>query len=345
MRITTLTPDLREEYNRFLAKHPTALFYSSWNYKEFLKELIGCEAAYLVAAEGSAIKGVLPLMFMEANGGRVYNSLPYFGSNGGVIADGERAEKELIFAYNEIASSPTTISSTVITNPFLPGHMDGVVHNHLDHRIGQATSLATEGHDAWDEMMARIDPTARRNVKKALREGITVERDHTQMDALRRMHQDNIGAIGGIPKTDRFFDLIPQHFAPGKDFDVFVAKRDGGAIAALLVFYFSQTVEYFTPAIDVEYRPLQPLALIIMTAMAEAARRGFLWWNWGGTWLTQTSLYRFKKKWAPRESRYSYYTQLNHDSLLDWPRERIANTFPNFFVVPFAALRGQGSRG
>ena len=195
--------------------------------------------------------------------------------------------------------------------------------------------------DDFEGLLGRFESSARRNVKKALREGITVEVDHSQLNRLCEMHEQNILAIGGIPKSREFFGLIPQYFIPVKDFDLYVAKRDGVIIAGLLIFYFNQTVEYFTPAIDSEYRSDQPLPLIIITAMAEAAKRGFKWWNWGGTWESQTGLYRFKSKWGAHEKKYSYYTQLNDPSILTWPKERILSTFPHFFVVPFSALQRQ----
>ncbi len=73
--------------------------------------------------------------------------------------------------------------------------------------------------------------------------------------------------------------------------------------------------------------------------MADASRRGFEWWNWGGTWESQVGVYRFKKKWGADERRYDYHIQLNDASVLSWPREKILETFPNFYVAPFSALK------
>ena len=184
-----------------------------------------------------------------------------------------------------------------------------------------------------------IESSAERNVKKAIRQGVTVEVDHSQLGRLCEMHTENIQSIGGIPKSKTFFELVPWHFIPGHDFDLYVAKRDGIIIAGLLVFYFNKTVEYFTPAIDHDHRSYQPLSLIIMTAMSDSAKKGFKWWNWGGTWESQVGVYRFKRKWAAGERKYCYHTQLNDLSVLSWPREKILETFPNFFIVPFSALQ------
>lgn len=339
MRVEILRPELEEAYGNYVLGHRQSLLYYSVKYKNFLKALLGCHEEYLLAVEDDNIRGVLPLMYNLGRGGRVYNSLPYYGSNGGILADHPEAHRVLADAYSAIARRNTTISATLITNPRAPMSTEGIAHNYKDYRIGQLTSIAVEG-EPWDDLMARVDSSARRNVRKALSEGLTVEADSTQWETLRRIHQENIRSIGGLPKMDRFFVLVPRYFIAGEDFDVYVAKKDGAVVAGLLLFYFNRTVEYYTPATEVEYRSVQPLPLIIITAMAEASRRGFEWWNWGGTWISQRGVYRFKKKWAAIDYRYDYFTQLNDTTILNQSAEQILDAFPNFFVVPFAALLG-----
>ena len=69
---------------------------------------------------------------------------------------------------------------------------------------------------------------------------------------------------------------------------VYIGSRDDQPIAALLVFYFNGTAEYFTPVIKSEHRNTQALALVIYEAMKDAvSQKGCKNWNWGGTWLNQ----------------------------------------------------------
>jgi CelD/BcsL family acetyltransferase involved in cellulose biosynthesis len=341
IRIETLRPEFTENYDQYLLRHHGSLIYYCSKYKNFIKALLGCEEEYLLAVEDREIRGVLPLMFTERDGGRVYNSLPYYGSNGGILADNPEANDSLIEAHNKIALRPSTISTTIISNPFVRQEAAAIQHNYSDYRIGQFTNLSF-GEDPWNELLAYIDSSARRNVQKAVREGVTVEIDLSAMVRLRDMHQANIEALGGLSKTKDFFALIPRHFTPGEDYDLYVARKEGHVIAGLLLFYFNRTVEYITPAIDHEYRSVQPLSLVLMTAMSEAARRGFTCWNWGGTWVSQTGVYRFKKKWGAVERDYHYYTQLNDITILEWPQEKILDAFPGFYVAPFSALKPEG---
>lgn len=338
IRIEKLGVESYEPYDSFLRHHQGTLVYYSSKYKMFLEDLLGCHDEYLLAVQGEEIRGVLPLMFIEHQGKRVYNSLPFYGSNGGIVAVDVESEERLAATYNEIARAETTLSATIVSNPFGDTVCERLPYNQTDERIAQFTNLRSSP-DPRSRILSGIDSSARRNISKAKRNGITVQIDQSQFDRLSEMHQANIRAIGGLPKSDRFFNLVAKHFLPGRDFDLYVAKKDGIVVAALLLFYFNLTVEYITPAIDARYRSDQPLSLILIEAMIEARKRGYCRWNWGGTWHAQTGVYRFKKKWSAGERRYRYLVQLNDDSVLHWSQEKILATFPNFYVAPFGALK------
>jgi hypothetical protein len=340
MNISVLQSSLTPEYEDYLLKQETSLLYYGHRYKDFLKALLGCEEEYLIATENDEIRGVLPLLYAERDGRRVYNSLPYYGSNGGILTQDAAAFGALSAAYDEIARSERTLSATVISNPLGEVDLSNLSHNYKDYRIGQLTNISfKENHR--ERLMSVIDSTAVRNIKKAAREEIEIGTDAAEFGRLREIHEENMQAIGGLAKSERFFALIPEHFEAGRDFDLYVARKEGLVIAALLIFYFNHTVEYFTPAIDSRYRSIQPLSLILIEAMTAASRRGFRWWNWGGTWGSQTGVYRFKKKWGAEERNYYYFTQLNDESVLDWTPKQALEAFPNFFLLPFSALKSQ----
>jgi hypothetical protein len=165
-----------------------------------------------------------------------------------------------------------------------------------------------------------------------------VRTDADALGFLEQTHRENMGEIGGRPKSPEFFAKVPKYFAAGRDYDVYVAERKGDRLAALLVFYFNKTVEYFTPATCVKAREIQPMALILRHAMLDAAARGFTRWNWGGTWMTQEGVYRFKKKWAADDHPYRHYIKVNDPAIFHSRKEDLLAGYPEFFVVPFARL-------
>ena len=327
-------------YDSYLLKNDNNLFYASFKYHKFLMELLGCSEDYIIAVENDDIKGVLPLMYLERDGGRVYNSLPYYGSNGGIIADSQEIYSMLMDEYNLRAGDKSTVSSTIITNPISPFPTGGYVHSHIDSRIGQITDLAVDLNTEFESpVYSLIDSSARRNVRKSIKEGITVEKSSQHFDELKKLHRQNMMDISGKPKGEKFFELVPSVFEEGSEFNLYTAWLGGHIVGALLVFYFGKVVEYFTPAVSKEHRSVQPLSAILKVALEEAILRGFEKWNWGGTWLSQEGVYRFKRKWGAEDYKYTYFVQLNDYNILHMDRNEITDKFENFYVVPFGELK------
>jgi hypothetical protein len=340
VEVVDLTDSLEGAYEEFLHKLDSGLFYYSAAYRRFLVDLLGCSAPYRLAVRGGEIVGVLPLMAMDGRFGRVWNSLPFFGSHGGVLALDAGAAAALYEAYAQLLEAGDAVAATVISNPWAPLDERRLTFDLCDERVGQATDLGPLAGPLPDQFWDAIDSSARRNIRKAERSGVRVSTDCAAVGFLADCHTQNMSAVGGKPKTRRFFELLPGHFTPGEDYNVYVAEAENAAVGALLLFYYNRTVEYFVPATSEAARALQPMALIVATAMTEAARSGYRRWNWGGTWLDQEGVYRFKRKWNAAERRYRYYTRLIDRSLLSLRREELAPAYDGFYVLPFDALAG-----
>ncbi len=70
---------------------------------------------------------------------------------------------------------------------------------------------------------------------------------------------------------------------------------------------------------------------------------GFRRWNWGGTWLAQDGVYRFKRKWGAAKRRVPLL-RLSSTTTACWTPSRRSSSasFGHFYVVPFSALRERG---
>jgi hypothetical protein len=338
-----------DAYEAYVRHHPAGLVYYGIAYRNLLADELACEHRYLVAVEDGRIRGVLPVMWRESGGRRVYNSLPFYGSHGGALADDADVAAALLSSWNDLISAQETLAGTLVENLLEPTAVEPA-HDMLDERISQVTALPrpSTGQSADDLIMAAVDSSARRNVRRAGKAGVVVQRAEGDLEGaletLWRIHTANMDAMGGVAKPRSFFEAIRRHFEPHEDFDVYVATVDGSAAAALLLLHFNQTTEYFTPAVAHEYRSEQPLAAILLRSMADAVQRGQRRWNWGGTWLTQEGVYRFKRKWGARDDRYRYFVKLNDDGLLDRSADELRARFEHFYVVPFSQLRPKGGQ-
>lgn len=331
----------------FLLRSRSSLLYASPSFMKLVTQHLGAQGGWLAAYEDEEITALLPFAVKDGPLGPVYNSLAYYGSNGGVIQadhDNDNAVKAaLINSYYQRAADDKALAATIITNPLLQDfafYQNHITSDHYDERIGQITHFPAEPDD--EALMALFDDPRPRNIRKAQRAGITIEKRHDEaaLAFLYETHEQNMSAIGGLAKRRDFFDLVPQ-IMDQKDWAIYVASLNGQPIAALLLFYFNRTVEYFTPVIIEEFRNMQALALIIYRAMNDARHDGFENWNWGGTWLSQGGVYDFKKRWGTRDYPYYYYTKIFNRDVYDQSRDDLLKHYEGFYVLPFAALENK----
>ena len=72
--------------------------------------------------------------------------------------------------------------------------------------------------------------------------------------------------------------------------------------------------------------------------MLDAINFNFRIWNWGGTWLSQEGVYRFKNRWNSNNIEYRYMTYLNNKDILKASKEELLEEYKNFYVCPFSEL-------
>lgn len=353
MKVELLTPDKENAYSAYLLKHDHSLFNASILFRDFIRTL--CPDAipyYFIALEEDEIVGVLPAFMKKGPLGPVLNSMPWYGSNPGVIADDDMAVITLLEAFCSTARWTNCFSSTFISPPNQPD-LEGLYEAFFcqrdvfnDERIGMMTPLPVfgSGDRFANALLKQVHQKTRNQILKSVK-GCSAYESYGPEDwkFLKDQHREGMVAVGG-PVKDIEFDIIQKHFQKGKDYKLYVAlTNDDKAkrVAALLVEYYNKTAEYITPAIDASYRHLCPMNLLIFSAMGDAAQLGYRWWNWGGTKLPgQNGVYHFKKRFGGIESKYTYYTQVYGDLPYDVKPKYLLEQYHYFYVLPFSILNG-----
>ncbi len=344
----------QDEYHNFLLNDERNSFFSTIEYRNLIACETDSEPYYFTYTRNDILLGVLP-SFLRRNDeyGNVLNSLPYYGYYGGVILDPALSQdkKSVIFEkifqkYIEFCQENNVISSNLIENPMKQNkHLYEKHYNPdmYDERISQITTFPNvseqaDEQDIEDQLMQMFEPMRRRNIRKARKEGVDffVSRDREDLIALAKLHQQHMNAIDGNEKSIAFFESIPD-LVSEDHFKVYLATFDGKKIAGLLNFYFNKTVEYYTPAYDMEFKSKQAPTLLVFEAMKDAIQDGYQRWNWGGTHKEQTGLYNYKKRWGTEDNIYHYFikTFQGIDQIKDLNPEEIRNNFPDFYVIPF----------
>lgn len=348
-----------QEYNEFLLENKNSLFVSTIKYAKLLEWITGGKYFSIIVQDHDKIVGCLPT-FLKQNEkyGNVLNSLPYYGSNPGIITKPNISNNDRIFVkklildqFHELAKTNNCICSTLISRPFEEDtnlYNEYIGHTFLDSRIGMFTPLPIFSKTIDKDLFDLIHLKTRNLVRKAQKSGITCYHNNNidNLKFLSNVHQNNMEAVGAPPKGIDFFLKVAEIFEYDKDYRIYIAELNGIKIAALLLFYFNKTVEYFTPAVQVEYRNLQPLNLLIFNSMKDISEKGFKCWNWGGTTLPgMEGVYHFKKRWGSMECKYYYYTTFykNLDIIQNLDRQTLLKEYPHFFVIPFSCLKGEST--
>ena len=338
MEIKLLEPKKVPYYNQFLISNSNSLIYSEKGFIELLSDHLNASSACFCAFNNDKLVGILPFIYKNGPLGKVFNSLPFYGSNGGVVQHEENKEikKFLIRNFYEYAYVNKGLSATLISNPL---EKDSIFYHkntnftHLDERISLITHLPIS--EKSDTLISMFENPRPRNIRKAIKSKVIVKKENElALEFLYKTHKINMEAIGGIPKKESFFQSIDKYIDKN-NWSIFVSMIDQKPIAAVLLFYFNNTVEYFTPVILEEYRKTQALSLAIYEGMLDAITMGYKNWNWGGTWLTQGGVYDFKKKWGTSEYRYYYYTKLFNEEIYNYDKNFLLSNYQYFYTIPF----------
>ena len=344
------------QYAALVNRHRRGMLYQDPFWLEMLEATLGHRPQIMGLRKNGHLRAALPYVVCPNDTyGPVINSLPFFGSMGGLVADLlEKKAPEyptarvwlqmLIAALIEKAQALRTVALNIICMPgdalesayralLQPDFEDRRTTYIFDHR-----SLCTNKGQAYLDRFAGRTRTA---LRKAMKQPFDVAATSRieDFDAFYRTHRSNMSAMDGTPKPQRFYDAICARRHDPR-VALWVARQKGQFVSGALFFLYRHTVEYYMTALSPAYRSYQPQSLIIYTAMRHFAQNGFTHFNFGGTWPGQEGLQRFKAGWGTVAVPYRYLikTWPGIESILAMTPAAIARQYPFFYVVPFDRL-------
>ena len=349
--VRPMVPADEAEYERLVMSSSFSTIHHSLKYRDFLRRVISeAKDLYFCAFEGREMVAALPSFVRNGALGTVMNSLPFFGSHGGVICKSDRCDDEMvnefIRAITGILSSRNVISSTIVEQlfhaEFYASHI--LSGSLIDERIGQVSTLPSNvvGNIGEDNLIESLPPKKRWDIRKALSSDFTVSHSGNEetFRTLANLHNAGMQVIGGTSKPDSFYPAVREAFEYGNDFRIYTASFEGTVVSAMLVLYFKDIIEYFMLATLPQFLSKQPLSLLIYAAMRDGVlERNSKLWNWGGTWKSQNGVYDFKKRWGAIDIMYRYHTHVADKSVfLAASKDELLDAYPLFFVYPFDQL-------
>jgi lipid II:glycine glycyltransferase (peptidoglycan interpeptide bridge formation enzyme) len=323
------------EYDEFINNN-LSTFYQSSKHLKFLEQALQMNAKFIAAKENNELIGVMPIFCKKTKLGTVVNSLPFFGSYGGVISNKIEVKKNILNFLNKYNKELNVLSSVIISNPFEDTNIYDKNFKFIDkvERIIQCVNLTNLSKEKlWEKFEQRV----RRAIRKAEKNLVTIEYSKSNEEVLEfyNYHVQNISIKNGTVKPKEFFKILKDNFKINEDFDILTAKHNSKSIAYLLVFYFKSFTEYYMPAYDVEKSNLQGTSLLIWESMKKSLKNGVKYYNFGGTHKIQDSLYNFKKGWGTNDLHYNYYVYSDLERLEKIGKDDLKTNFKNFYVYNY----------
>jgi peptidoglycan pentaglycine glycine transferase (the first glycine) len=137
-------------------------------------------------------------------------------------------------------------------------------------------TLCIDLHPSTDEILARMKPKGRYNVRLAQRHGVAVRED-TSAGGLAdfvRIHGDTAARRRIDPKSPAYFEKLFSMLSPQQRISIFFAEHQGRRLATALVVYFGRRATYFFGgSLDVDRQVMAPYALHY-EVMRRAKERG-----------------------------------------------------------------------
>ena len=160
-----------------------------------------------------------------------------------------------------------------------------------------------------DRLFSGFRNSTQRNIRKAQKEGVTVEISDS-VEALKEFYRLNCitRKVHGLPPQPyMFFEKIHEHILSRGQGVIALAAFEGKTIAGSLNLHFGHKAIYKYGASDSRYQQLRANNLVMWEAIRWYAGRGFKEFCFGRTEPENEGLLQFKRGWGPRERSIKYY--------------------------------------
>ena len=296
-----LGPASAAAWDAFVASRPDATFFHQSAWAGVLHAAFGHTPHYLLAEQDGAIVGVLPLMHMRSLlFGSTLVSTPFCVYGGPLAAD-----RASLAALLEAACALLQRSRASALELRLLHVPEGLEEWAARDDLYVTFRKPISGDD--DANLKAIPRKQRAMVRKGIegRLGVRIDQD---VDAMHPIYAESVRNLGTPVFSRRYFRLLRDSF--GDRMDVLsVLGRDGGAVAAVLNFYWREEVLPYYGGGTAAARALHANDFMYWAVMRAAAARGCRLFDFGRS-KQGTGAFAFKHNWGFEPTKLSHRYRL-----------------------------------
>lgn len=295
-----LNPLHIEAWDDLVMRHPEATFFHTQCWAKVLSETYGYQPMYLSVFSDDELRFLLPLMEIKSviTGTRGV-SLPFTDYVQPLTA----SQEDTHWIWKELIQHAKKSGWQYID---LRGDIGGqtpetVFESFYQHDIRL--------EDDYDQMFSRFSTNHKRNIKKAIREGVEVEirRDMRSIDQFYYLNSITRKRHGIPSQPYKFFKNIYEYACRENKAVVVTAKKGSDVVAGAIYFLFGNKSIYKYGASSKEDRQLRANNLVMWEAIKWLSNKNYDTLNLGRTKKSNSGLIRFKNGWAADQKTLSYY--------------------------------------
>jgi hypothetical protein len=292
---------------------------------------------YLGALKDNKLIGVLPGFIKTSEDGTVYNSLPFFGPNGGVQCQEANNDCHVpLFSFlMDYLDTNFDMLSAAIYSPFMPG-------TEQYYESLQAPIVVDKFTHFIDMENHTLPGVRRRDINTARKRNVTIldNLSHDDMEKLFEIYKTNCNDYGIDLKPWSLFEYFLEN-QNSERLLISAAEYEGEMIAGLITLYSKDVASYYIPCQKHENRSLQPVPFLIDHHMAKTRATGVRFWNWESSPSMDSGVAAFKKRWGSLDGTYKVHViPFKPDSVFaEFGTEKIQQNYPWFFVYPFNRIK------
>jgi Acetyltransferase (GNAT) domain len=326
MNVSIINPTTHPNWDSLLETSDQTTFFHTAAWAKVLSESYGYKPLYFTIIDGGRLSGLVPVMEIDSFlTGRRGVSLP-FTDICNPIADSGDIFRELLSCITQYGKRA---GWKCIELRGGSGFLDDAPANsekctHTISLNGDMTLLSKSFRDS-----------TRRNIRKAVREGIDITFGHTRksLKTFYSLHCKTRKRHGLPPQPWSFFEKVHEHIITLQYGFVVMAAYQGYPVAGAVYFHFRNQAIFKYGASDRNHLCHRPNNLVLWEAIKNYSQKGLKVLDLGRTELKNIGLRQFKKGWGSDERKASYYQY-------DIKKERFVaeNKAPKKFYTVFKHL-------
>ncbi len=336
MHLEIINPINTSRWNEWIVQHKDYSFFHTSYWAQVLRKSYAYEPMYVSLIANDALTASMPVMEVKSRfTGRRGVSLPFSdycsplytekGQFALLLQAAQDLGRERKWKYMKIRGGKDCIDD--------------------DRQSIQYFRHIVELGKDEQEIISGFSSNTKRNIKKAIREGVSVTKEHS-LEAIREFYSLNCKTRqhhGLPPQPFSFFSALYTYVVARNHGFVMLARFRGNPIAGAVYLCFGKKALYKYGASVREEQQLRANNLIMWEAIRYLNGQGYSELCLGRTDMNNEGLRRFKKGWNASESAVNYYTYdfENRAFVSDAGKESGIHTVV-FRKMPVVVLRTMG---